>query len=64
MPRINHPTAAVGTRVDLDTLARMEELIALTGGNMADLIKQMIDYALPRIQLREVVRKEISFKEQ
>ena len=30
MPRINHPTAAVGTRVDLETLARMEELIALT----------------------------------
>ena len=63
MPRTNHPTAHVGTRVDLETLARMEELISVTGMSLADLIKQMIDYALPRIQLREVVRKEIGFKE-
>ena len=57
------PSLPVTTRVDVPTLNRINDICTETGQALSVVIEKLLLYALDHVQLEEVTRKEMRFKD-
>ena len=57
------PSLPVTTRVDVPTLNRINDICTETGQALSIVIEKLLLYALDHVQLEEVTRKEMRFKD-
>ena len=57
------PSLPVTTRVDVPTLNRINDICTETGLALSLVMEKLLLYALDHVQLEEVIRKEMRFKD-